>query len=149
MEAVPVRNRCLGVTDEPFSIFARPKPSVHTISPSIPTAIESPARLFSEMLVRTIWQACSAAPAHFAGGGDSITDGIFWESRRNFVAVTLMYTNSPGIPTASSPTPKRISETYVGVRLFDIFPRAYPLLVLRRLRHLVDRQSISRSLCGV
>jgi len=35
-----------------------------------------PARLFSEMLVRTIWRACSAARAHFASGGDSITDGI-------------------------------------------------------------------------
>src|SRR5947207_5428198 len=128
---------------------ANPKPSVHTISPSIPTAIESPARLFSEMLVRTIWRACSAALAHFASGGDSITDGIFWESGWTFVAVTVMYTNSPGIPTASSPTPKRISETHVGIRLFDIFPRAYPLIVFRRLRHLVDHQYISRSLCRV
>jgi hypothetical protein len=74
------------------------------------------------MLVRTIWRACSTAPAHFAGGGDSITDGIFWESRWTFVAVTLMYRNSPGIPTASSTTPKRISETDIGIRLFDIFP---------------------------
>src|SRR5437764_949483 len=78
------------------------------------------------MLVRAIWRACSAAPAHFAGGRDSITDGIFWESGWTFVAVTLMYTNSPGIPTASSPTPERISETHVGVRLFDIFTRAVP-----------------------
>src|ERR1700716_1331406 len=101
------------------------------------------------MLVRTSWLACSAAPAHFAGGGDSITDGISWESGWTFVAVTLMYTNSPGIPTASSPTPKRISETHVGIRLFDIFPRRFPLLVLRRLRGVVDHQHISRSLCGV
>src|SRR5882757_6283002 len=101
------------------------------------------------MLARTIWRACSAAPAYFASGGDSITDGIFWESRWTLVAVILLYTNSPGIPTASSPAPKRISETHVGIRLFDIFPRAYPLIIFRRLRHLVDRQYISRSLCGV
>src|SRR5215831_11850534 len=36
-----------------------------------------------------------------------------------------MYTNSPGIPAATSPTPKRISETHVGIRLFDISP--FPL----------------------
>src|SRR5947207_15079880 len=101
---------------------ANPKPSVHTISPSIPTAIESPARLFSEMLVRTIWRACSAAAAHFAGGGDSITDGICWESGWTFVAVTRMYTNSLGIPTATRPTPQRLSETHVGLRLVDIVP---------------------------
>src|SRR5689334_19077560 len=101
------------------------------------------------MLARTIWRACSAAPAHFAGGGDSITDGIFWELGWTFVAVTFMYTKSPGIPTASSPTPKKISETQVGIRLFDIFPRAVPPLVLRRLRYVVDHQHTSRSLCGV
>jgi hypothetical protein len=76
------------------------------------------------MLVRTIWRACSADPAYLAGGGDPITDGIFWESGWTVVAVSLMYTNSPGIATPSSPTPKRISETHVGVRLFGIFPRA-------------------------
>src|ERR1041385_3161197 len=132
MEAVPVRNRRLGVTGERFSISANPKPSVHTISPSMPTATESPARLFSDMLARTIWRACSAAPAHFAGGADSITDGIFWESLWTLVAVARMYTNSPGIATATRPTPKRITETQVGMRLFDILPS----LVFRRLRDL-------------
>src|SRR5690348_15386732 len=55
-----------------------------------------------------------------------ITDGIFRESGWTFVAVTLMYTNNPGIPSARSPTPKRISETHVETRLFDIFPRGFP-----------------------
>src|SRR5581483_3291820 len=101
-------------------------PSVHTISPSIPTAIEIPARLFSEMVVRTIFRACSAAPAHFAGGGEPLTDGIAWESGLTFLAVALMYTKSPGIPRASSPTPKRISENHVGIRFFDISLRGSP-----------------------
>src|SRR5262249_5788790 len=85
------------------------------------------------MLVRTISRACSAASAHFAGGADSITDGISWETGWTFVAVNLMYTNSPGIPTASSTTPKRISENHVGIRLFDISFRGSPS-VLQRFR---------------
>src|SRR5437016_970438 len=102
---------------------ANPKPSAHAISPSIPTATESPARLFSDMLARTIWRDCSAAPAHIGSGAELVTDGTFRELGWTFVAVRLMYTNSPGIPTTRSPTPKRISETHVGIRLFDIsFP---------------------------
>src|SRR5262245_27678970 len=98
------------------------------------------------MLVRTICRACSAAPAHVGSGGEFVPDGMFWESGWTFVAVTLMYTQSPGIPTAISPTAKRISETHVGIRLFDIFSCAYPLLVLRRIRHFVDQEHVGRSL---
>src|SRR5689334_1729961 len=98
MEAVPVRNRWLGVTGKLLSMSASPKPSAPAVSPWLPTATESPARLFADMLWRTIWRACSAVPAHVGGGGKFVTDEMLRGSGWTFVAVMLMYTNSPGIP---------------------------------------------------
>src|SRR5881628_1580674 len=129
------------------------------MSPSIPTATESPGRFSPVRCARTICRAFSTAPADFGEGAEWATVGTFAGFGCRGVAVTLTKTQSPGIATSSSPTAASISMSQVGIRPFRIFPPVnsepylpghasgwYRCLVLRRLRHLVDHQHIRRSL---
>src|SRR5918993_350950 len=73
--AVPMWNRVSGVTGVFVATSLHPNPSVQTMPPSIPTAIETPGRFWSTMAAWTTGRARSTAAAHCREGADLLTDG--------------------------------------------------------------------------
>src|SRR5687767_217450 len=124
VDAVPTLNRVVGVTRLRDLRSAQPKPSAQAMSPSTPTATESPGRFCSARAARMTCREPSTASDHRGDGSDCVADGALCGCGCSGAAPALTYITSPTM-TAISPLSARTPSAARVLSQFLFFDILY------------------------